>query len=67
MIRPKFDELTADLLANQSGTITSKNIKSVFESKGKSLLTNYNININNQVRTKEIKKDFGEKIVREKL
>ena len=66
MIRPKFDELTADLLANQSGTITSKNIKSVFESKGKSLLTNYNININNQVRTKEIKKDFGEKIVREK-
>jgi len=66
MIRPKFDELTADLLANQSGTITSKNIKSVFESKGKSLLTNYNININNQVRTKEIKKDFGEKIVNEK-
>ena len=65
-IRPKFDELTATLLAEQSGTITSKAIRSVFESKGKSLLTNYNININNQVRTKEIKKDFGEKIVNEK-
>tara|TARA_R100000742_G_C4279680_1_gene105272 strand:+ start:8444 stop:11164 length:2721 start_codon:yes stop_codon:yes gene_type:complete len=65
-IKPKFDELTATLLAEQSGTITSKAIRSVFESKGKSLLTNYNININNQVRTKEIKKDFGEKIVLEK-
>ena len=36
-IRPKFDELTATLLAEQSGTITSKAIRSVFESKGKSL------------------------------
>ena len=64
-IKPKFDELTANLISELSDTITSKDIKSVFQNKGSSLLTNYNININRQVRTKEIKKNFGEKIKRE--
>ena len=64
-IRPKFDELTANLISELSDTITSKDIKSVFQNKGSSLLTNYNININRQVRTKEIKQNFGKKIQRE--
>ena len=64
-IRPKFDELTANLISELSDTITSKDIKSVFQNKGSSLLSNYNININRQVRTKEIKQNFGKKIQRE--
>ncbi len=64
-IRPKFDELTANLISELSDTITSKDIKAVFQNKGSSLLSNYNININRQVRTKEIKQNFGKKIQRE--
>ena len=66
-IRPKFDELTANLISDTASTITSKDTRSIFVNKGTSLLTNYNININNQVRKKEIQKTFGEKVKREKF